>query len=123
MSRNSTPLTTRPASTSRHGMIRLKCTRLTVARAHARSTGERCERFADAEAPLVQRLADDHAVEAAKSLLGAKPRKRLQVRELADAARQDHVALAARLRRHFDIALARAIEHSVVVDVRVDEVF
>src|SRR6478609_1385752 len=93
MSRNSTPLTTRPASTSRHGMMRLKCTRL-------RYLGQRRERLGHREAPLVQRLADYHPVERVELLLGAQRRDRLQVLELADPAREDHAAVAGRARRH-----------------------
>src|SRR5437660_759164 len=65
MSTNSTPLTTRPASTSRHEMMRLKFTRppYRPGWARSRSAVQDHMRVRHGETALVERLADDHALQ------------------------------------------------------------
>ena len=50
-------------------------------------TPSACKRFGDGEAPLVQRLADDHPVESVQLQLAAQARESFEVVERADAAR------------------------------------
>src|SRR3954454_14338236 len=81
MSMKRVPFTTRPPSTSMHGITRLKCIRSSLA-------VERRLRLGDRESPLVQRLADDDArqVDLAQRAQGA------QVLEGPDAAGVEEAA-------------------------------
>src|SRR4051794_21781481 len=107
MSTKLVPFTTRPLSTSRHGITRLS------------STGPLLQdvlRLADREALLVQSLPRDHPGEVHESQL----LQRAQVVQRADAARveeatADHLAHAANL------VEVRAVQHPVPVNVGVDE--
>ena len=88
MSTNSTPLTTRPASTSRHGITRLSARRHGSRRAVSRRAPPAPR---DREAALVERLADDHAVDASGSARRAGPRAPRRSLERADPARVDQL--------------------------------
>src|SRR3954453_17583851 len=101
------PLTTRPASTSRHGITRLRCT----ASAYERGLG-----LTDREALLVQRLAHDHPAEVDLPQLG----ERLEVVELADPPAVEKPSAHDR-RDALDLGEVGPLEHAVLVDVRVDE--
>src|SRR5258706_15532129 len=105
MSTKFVPLTTRPASTSRHGMTRLRC----IARA---SVLEGPLALLPREAPLVERLADDDAAEVHLS----QRVERHEVLELPDPAGvQEAPAHDARDPAH--LVEIGALEHPVLVDV------
>src|SRR4051812_36973464 len=101
------PLTTRPASTSRHGITRSRCT----ASAYECGLG-----LADGEALLVERLAHDHPAEVDLPQLG----ERRQVLELADPAAVEEPPAHDRCDA-LDLGEVGALEHAVLVDVGVDE--
>src|SRR3954469_24045467 len=107
MSTKLVPFTTRPLSTSRHGMTRLSSTG---------SLAQDVLRLLDREAVLVQGLARDDAGEVHE----AKLLQRTRVVGGADAAgveeaAADHAAEAP------DLVEIRAVQHPIAVDVRVDE--
>src|SRR3954468_2567910 len=105
MSMKFVPFTTRPLSTSRQGMTRL--------RSNA-TLPQRLDRLADREAALVQRLAGDHAGEIQQPQV-AQP---AQVVERGDPARVQEAA-ADHLGHPPHLVEVRAVEHAVVVYVRV----
>src|SRR5688572_27345180 len=99
MSTKFVPLTTRPASTSRHGMTRLRCTppRLRGGRRGLRGLGVLVDQrlavedrlaLGDREASLEQRLADDHAGEVDEPQVA----QRREVLERRDAAGVEEAA-------------------------------
>src|SRR5687767_11322772 len=108
MSTKFVPFTTRPASTSRHGITRLRCT--------ASALVEDRLRLADRERLLVQGLADDHAREV--DLPQAD--EPAQVVERADAAGVQE-APAHDLGDAPHLVEVDTGEHPVALDVRVDE--
>ena len=99
------PLTTRPASTSRHGMTR-------TARLTAAPAASRRERVLEGEPALVERGPDDRALDA----VGDQPLQGLEVGQLGDAARGDDRAVGggADVAQQLEV---RALEHAVLVDV------
>src|SRR4051794_21854629 len=108
MSTKFVPLTTRPASTSRHGMTRLRCTRLVSV--------ERRLALGDREALLVERLADDDRDEVDLP----QPCERGKILAPADPARV-HEAPAHDARDASHLVEVGAFEHPVTVDVGEDE--
>src|SRR3954452_1830957 len=109
MSTKLVPLTTRPLSTSRQGMTRLSSMRVAA-------LAQDLHRLGDGEAALVERLAGDHA----RQVHEAQLLERLQVLERADPARVEKAA-ADHLAHVPDLVEVGAVEHPVVVHVRVDE--
>src|SRR5689334_22712985 len=103
------PLTTRPLSTSRHGMMRLRCTGRPGSAVQGRLA------LGDRELALVQRLADDHAAQVHLPQRGQVD----EVLELADAARVDEAA-AHDPGDALDLIEVRPAEQAVLVNVRVD---
>src|SRR5687767_2403362 len=103
MSTKFVPFTTRPLSTSRHGMTRL-------------SSIEQLVHFADREALLVQRLAryDPGEVDEAQRAQSS------EVVERSDPARVEEAAADDRADA-LDLLEVGTLEHPVAVDVRVDE--
>src|SRR6185503_10006271 len=97
------PFTTRPLSTSRHGMTRL-------------SSIEQLVHFGDREAALVQRLARHDTCEVDEAQRG----QAAEVLERADSARVEEPP-ADDLADALDLVEVGALEHPVAVDVRVDE--
>src|SRR4051812_31747610 len=100
------PFTTRPASTSRQGMIRLKC----------KASAQRFPGLADGEPPLVERLADNDADEVDL----AQPRQGAQVLDGADPAGVEERPPDG-LGHPAHLVEVGPLEHPVAVDVRVDE--
>ena len=98
------PLTTRPASTSRQGITR-------TARLMPRRPGQG-QRVLEGEPALVERGADDRALDA----VGHEPGERLEVGELGDAAGRDHRPVGGGADRAQQVEV-RALEHAVLVDV------
>src|SRR5690242_7973997 len=83
MSTNEVPFTTRPRSTSRQGMTRLACTAT-----EPLAEVEGGARLGHGELALVERRADDHAVEVHL----AQPGEPFEVRQRADPAGVDEAA-------------------------------
>src|SRR3954464_11861877 len=107
MSTKFVPFTTRPLSTSRHGITRLSNTRPLL---------QELLRLLDREAPLVERLAGDHAREVHEPHLleGA------QVVERGDPAAVDEAA-ADGLGDRAHLVEVWAVQHAVAIRVRVHE--
>src|SRR5690606_15471183 len=116
-----TPLTTRPAVTSRHGMMRLVSTCRSCARpaASARSAAELVGTFlrlAEIDLSFIERAPEDRALDAFVLDL-AQP---LDVVDAGEAARRDarNAQAAREPQRRFDV---HAGEHPVAPDVGVDD--
>src|SRR3954464_14989798 len=107
MSTKFVPFTTRPLSTSRHGMTRLSSTA---------ALPQELLRLLDREATLVERLPGDHAREVHETQL----LQCAQVVERRDPARVDEAA-ADHLGDRAHLLEVRAVQHPVAVGVRVDE--
>src|SRR5436190_4231889 len=107
MSTKFVPLTTRPLSTSRHGITRLSNTSALL---------QELLRLLDREAALVKRLAGDDAREVHEPHV----LERAQVVERGDSAAVDEAA-PDRLRDRAHLAEVGAVQHAVAVGVRVDE--
>src|SRR4051794_3951468 len=103
MSTKLVPFTTRPLSTSRHGITRLS----SIARA---PVVQDLRRVRDREAPLVERLAGDHACEVHEPQL-LEP---LQVLERPDPARVEEAATD-HAGHALDLLEVGSVEHPVVV--------
>src|SRR3954469_24829720 len=109
MSTKLVPLTTRPLSTSRQGITRLRGPFTSTLR-------QQLLRLLDREAPLVQRLAGDHARQVHEPHL----LQRTQIVERGDPAAV-YEAAPDGLRDRARLVEVRAVQHAVAIGVRVDE--
>src|SRR5512139_1986995 len=115
MSTKRTPLTTRPASTSRQGMMRLASMQIPSGSAAAQLVEQTLAR-GEVERALVDRAPGDGADDVGL----ARRAERTDVVEVGDATRCDHrdVDRGRQATRRLDVD---AGEHAVAADVRVDD--